>query len=91
MIKEMYTVFDNKSKAYLEPFLTHNKETAMRIVINCLRDPNHSFAKNPEDYQLFFLGKYDDRTAQIDVFEPDHIVSLHTINIGENNEVDATA
>lgn len=82
MIKKVYNVFDTKAKAFLEPFYTINDDTAMRVMVNCLRDVDHPFCKNPEDYQLFSLGEFDDTTGMFKMLDaPEHMVSLNTINL----------
>lgn len=65
MTKNIYTVRDNKAGAYLEPFYSQNDDTAFRSIANCLRDPEHTFSINIEDYDLYYLGSYEDTTGCI--------------------------
>lgn len=84
MVKKIYNVFDTKAKVYMEPYYTANDDVAVRIMVNCLRDPNHPFAKNPEDYQLFRCGEFDDTTGIFNMLPaPEHMVTLNTINLGD--------
>lgn len=70
----MYTVYDSKSKAYLKPFIMRTKGEAIRSFEMILRDREHPFTLNPEDYTLFELGKYDDNTAHIACYDtPDPV------------------
>src|SRR5262249_8961465 len=50
MLWNLFSVYDNKARAWLPPWVTHNHDTARRIFAESLLDPNHSFAKNSDDY-----------------------------------------
>lgn len=65
MIQNIYTVFDSKAKTYMQPFFVLNDSVAKRAMVNLLRDPEHQFSKNPEDYSLYHIGEYDDAAAAI--------------------------
>ena len=57
----MYTVFDNVSKTYSPPFVEVNNGTAMRGMMDLMQQqPNHHFAKFPDNYQLVNIGTWDD-------------------------------
>lgn len=61
MEKQMYTVFDNVSKTYSPPFVEVNNGTAMRGMMDLMQQqPNHHFAKFPDNYQLVNIGTWDD-------------------------------
>ena len=65
MIHHIFTVFDSKAAAYLQPFYAHTKGVAIRQFSDAINgDPNHNFARHPEDFTLFDLGEYDDNTAK---------------------------
>lgn len=61
---KVFTVYDSKTEAYLQPFFMQSKGAAIRAFIDALRDPNHQFAKHAEDYTLFEVGSYDDGSAR---------------------------
>lgn len=63
MIKKIFTVFDLKSEAYLQPFFLDTLGQAKRAITDCVNDPNHQFGKHPSDYTLHELGTYDDSTG----------------------------
>lgn len=63
MISRIYTIFDSKAQAYLQPFFTHNNELAKRIIQSCVTKEGHPFNVNPGDYTLFGVGTWDDETA----------------------------
>ena len=63
MLSQVFTVFDCKAEAYLPPFYMATKGQAIRVFTDLVNDPNHAFAKHPEDYTLFQLGQYEDASA----------------------------
>lgn len=65
MIIGIYTVFDSKSGAYMQPFFSANDQTARRAIHDVVQDPDHTFNKHSEDYTLFDIGSFDDATAEI--------------------------
>ena len=64
MIKKVFTVYDDKSEAYLQPFFLDTVGQARRAITDCVNDVNHQFCKHPSDYTLFELGTFDDSTGE---------------------------
>jgi hypothetical protein len=60
MVKKVFTVFDEKSEAYLQPFFLDTLGQATRAITDCVNDNNHQFGRHPSDYTLFQLGEFDD-------------------------------
>ena len=70
MQHHIFTVFDSKAAAYLQPFYSQTKGVAIRQFSDAINgDPNHQFARHPEDFTLFELGSYDDNTAKFSLHE----------------------
>ncbi len=69
MIHQIFTVFDSKTAAYLPPFYLPTKGAAIRALQDTLQDPQHQFARHPEDYTLFHIGNFEDTDASIVTFE----------------------
>lgn len=63
MILKIFTIFDVKAGAYLPPFYLPQTAMAVRTFADCIKDPEHSFGKHPEDYTLMAIGSFDDMTA----------------------------
>lgn len=66
MKSTIFSVYDSKAQAYLQPFFLPNKAVALRALTDCVNDSNHTFGKYPADYILFELGTFDESKA---VFE----------------------
>nr|QJB19603.1 MAG: nonstructural protein [Microvirus sp.] len=62
---KIFTVFDSKAEAYMQPFFMQSKGAAIRAYADLANDSNHTFGKHPEDYTLFEIGSYDEATAAI--------------------------
>lgn len=73
---QIFTVYDTAVEAYMQPFFMRSKGEAIRSFEAACKDPEHNFAKNPTDFVLFWIGSYDDETAQITQDNPP--VSLGT-------------
>jgi len=77
VIMKIFTVRDNVVQAYLQPFFSVNEGSAIRSLQEVVNDPNHTFAKYPADYSLYFVGSFDDATGVITPEpEPHRLVSL---------------
>jgi hypothetical protein len=60
MIKKVFTVYDEKSEAYLQPFFLDTLGQATRSISDLVNDSNHTFGKHTSDYSLFQLAEFDD-------------------------------
>jgi hypothetical protein len=67
MLLKIFTVFDCKAEAYLQPFFMKSKGEAIRAFSDTSNDQNHNFGKHPEDFTLFELGTYDESNASIEM------------------------
>lgn len=65
MIHRLFTIFDDKAEAYLPPFVLPGKGMAMRVFGDCVNSKDHQFGAHPEDYTLFDIGSFDDKTGII--------------------------
>lgn len=62
---KIYSVYDSKANAYLQPFFSENAATARRAIGPVVHDENHLFHKYGEDYSLFEIGEFDENNGQI--------------------------
>lgn len=63
MILKVFSVRDVKAEAFLQPFFSPSVGSAMRAFSDAVNDKACPFNKHPEDYQLYELGEYDDRSG----------------------------
>ena len=65
METQVYTVFDSKAERFLRPFFAENTAVALRSFQELIRTHDHQFNKFPEDYALFHIGSYDEKTGEL--------------------------
>lgn len=59
MTTEIFTVFDQAAARYMDPFPAPTIEFALRGFRQACLEPEHQFAKFPEDYALYHVGSFD--------------------------------
>ncbi len=65
MIHKIFTIYDEKARAYLTPFFLPESGMAVRTFADCVNSESHQFGKHPSDYTLFTLGVWDDSDATL--------------------------
>lgn len=68
MILKLFSVFDSKVEAYMQPFFMASRGAAIRAFIDTASDSNSMICKHPGDYTLFELGSFDDSCAKFDLY-----------------------
>jgi len=79
MVLKIYSVYDTKVEAYLQPFFMQTKAAAIRAWADAISDPNTQFNKHPNDFTLYELGQYDDQSGIITNYD----VKIHLGNASE--------
>lgn len=83
MKQGIYTVFDSKVEAYLQPFFARTHGEAIRSFETAVSQPDHQFHRHAEDYALFYVGGFDDESGVLEpVLAPLHLSSAHHIVSG---------
>lgn len=60
----MFSVYDEKARAYLPPFILPEIGMATRTFGDCINSEDHQFGKHPSDYTLFKIADFDDETGE---------------------------
>lgn len=63
MLIKMYAIYDLKAAVYTQPFGSHNDGTAIRSFSDRARKDGTPESQHPEDYGLYQVGEYDDKTG----------------------------
>ena len=66
----LFTVYDSKAEAYLQPFFVGSRGIAIRAFKDCINSRDHQFGKHPEDYTLFYIGEFTDSDCGFDLVTP---------------------
>ena len=66
-----------QGKSVPEAIYTRNADTALRMLqATVYGNPEHEFARNPQDYELFQLGEYSDQDGSMNCYPPAHVLNL---------------
>lgn len=63
MIKNEYSIKDTKV-GFGNLFEAPNNASAIRYLADCVQDENNPLRKHAEDFQLFYMGEFDDQTGE---------------------------
>jgi len=59
----VYSIFDTKTAAFMQPFFMSTHGSATRAFAEVVNDSTHMIGKSPEDFSLFRLAAFDDNTG----------------------------
>ena len=65
MKQKIFSVYDTKLEAYMQPFFFTAKGQALRAFADLSNDTKTSIGQHPEDYCLFEIGEWDDQKAML--------------------------
>jgi len=68
-IQQVFSVYDSKVEAFLRPWFVETKGAAIRAFADSIKDTNVPMAAHPEDYTLFHMGEFDNKTGLINSFK----------------------
>lgn len=60
---KVFSVYDEKAQAYMQPFQMLHTGQAERTFGDCINSPKHQFSHHPHDYTLFEIGEFDDSSG----------------------------
>jgi hypothetical protein len=73
---KIYSVRDSKAKAYMRPFFVQSDEVAIRAIKQAMFDPESEFYRFAEDYSVWYIGEFDDKTGEITPAVPEVITQV---------------
>jgi hypothetical protein len=76
MLTNVFAIYDSKVEAFLQPFFSPTKGSAIRAVSEEVNNPQAQLAKHAEDFTLFHLGTFDDSNGALDKLAAPASVSL---------------
>lgn len=72
----IYSIFDSKAEAFMQPFFAATEGVALRYVTNAASEEGHEFNRHAEDYTLFEIGAFNESDGSIDPETPKAISNL---------------
>lgn len=64
---KIFTVYDSKAEAYLQPFFAKTHGLAIRQFQQAVNTADHQFHNYAEDYTLFVIGMWDENNCLIEM------------------------
>jgi len=75
-----FTIRDSKGEVFNTPFFQKTHGEAERSFMELTRDPKSMVSKYPDDFDLYYIGEYDDQTGVVKSLEtPQHLAKAATI------------
>lgn len=68
-VLKLFAIRDIKTEVFDRPFPQKTHGEAERTFQQIVNDPQTYVSKHPDDFELYFLGTYDDHTGRIDSLE----------------------
>lgn len=72
---QMFSIRDAKGQFFNIPFSKMNFAVAERDFANMTQDPNSPIFKNPEDYDLYHIAQYDEKTGKVLPLDTPHHIA----------------
>lgn len=66
---KLFCIRDSKAEIYNTPFVQKSHGEAERTFSRLANEPDQLICRNPEDFDLFFLGEFDELTGKISPME----------------------
>lgn len=86
MTLKMYSIRDAKGEIFNPPFFQQTHGVAERSFKELVNDPKSNLNKYPEDYDLYYLGEYDDITGKMSSKEtPEHMIKAVNVKTNSHN------
>ena len=63
----IFTVYDKVAEIHSLPMNFKNAGVAKRIIGNCVKNPEHNYGMNPEDFELHHVGNFNEETGEIEI------------------------
>lgn len=72
---KLFSIRDSKGEVYNTPFFQKSHGEAERSFRELIKDEKSMVSKYPDDFDLYYLGTYDDQTGVIKPTDtPQHLV-----------------
>lgn len=65
MILKIFSVWDLKTEAYMQPFFSQTIGSGIRAFTDAASEQTSMLSKHPGDFQLHCIGEFDDSTGKI--------------------------
>lgn len=70
---KIYAIRDNAIEAYGQPIFVRAQGQAVRSFIDECNNPESQLNKHPADYDLYYIGEYNDVTGELTPHGPERV------------------
>jgi len=75
MNNDIFAIRDLKIGAYKSPFVARNAGDATRMLQGAVRAGNSQLSEYPQDFELYYIGTFNDLSGQLDSVKPEFVCS----------------
>lgn len=88
MFLKMYSIRDQKADIFHPPHFQKTHGEAERNFKTLVNDPKSQPALYPEDFDLYYVGDYDDNTGKVTPLDtPQHIIKAVQLKTPDTNSI----
>lgn len=85
---KIYSIRDSKGEMFNTPFFQKTHGEAERSFRNVVKDERSLPSQYPEDFDLYYLGEFDDVTGQIQALDtPLHVIKAVQVKIQDRHQM----
>jgi len=85
-MKKIYSIRDTKIGTYMTPMFVPHLTTILRDLEEVIKDEKSMLNKHPEDFELRYIGEFDEETGEIELeITPKFIENMTNIKKGVEN------
>lgn len=82
MLLKAFSIRDQKANVFNTPWFQKSHGEAERNFMELTRDEKSMVAKYPDDFDLYYIGEYDDQTGiLLPLDTPQHVVKAVQIKV----------
>lgn len=67
---KVFSVYDDKADAFLQPFFMRTEQEAIRAFIGAATEANHQFNLHAADFTLYEIGTFSEQVGSIIPLDP---------------------
>lgn len=69
MAMKVFSVYDCKAEAFIQPFFCVNRAVALRNFMTAASSEGHDFHTYAADYTLFEIGEWDETSGRLEQYD----------------------
>ncbi len=81
---KMFSIRDIKGEIFNPPFFSRSHGDAERNFTQAARDPKTTISQFPQDYDLYYIGEYDDASGRVIQTDPPKLIMNAVTAVSSN-------